>query len=89
MAAPANMMVVEALRGLLDGIEDAAAMTSIDLDPNLGTPDAEGDLVQLTGADAAQDNNNATIAAQFNALRADVIALRTQFNALLAKFEAV
>jgi hypothetical protein len=65
-------------------VADPAALTSIDLDPALGTPDAEGDLGALTGADAGQDNNNATIAAQFNALRADVAAIRTQLIALLA-----
>ena len=32
----------------------AAALTSIDLVPALGTPDATGDLTALTGADAAQ-----------------------------------
>jgi hypothetical protein len=70
----------------------AAGLTSIDLDPAAGTADAEGDLGDVT--DAAQDINNATIAAQFNALRVDVAELRTQFNALLAalktgKFVAV
>lgn len=56
------------------------ALTSIDLVPALGTPDATGDLTALTGADAAQDNNNATIATQFNALRADVAALKAAYD---------
>ena len=66
----------------------AAALTSIDLVPALGTPDATGDLTALTGADAAQDNNNATISAQFNALRADLIELRAQVNAEIAALKA-
>lgn len=77
-------------------VADPAALTSIDLDDGTGaTADAEGDLGNLAdGSTYANDHgaieiNFATIAAQYNALRADVAALRTVVVNILSMFDEI
>ena len=60
---------------------NAAAPTSADIDDNTGATASDG-LAEIDGSgdDAAININFATLAAEYNALRADFLELRSKFN---------
>lgn len=95
MTVPANMMVLEALRGALGGVADVAAQTSTAVVlTNMGDGSADNTLVAIGDTSSTNQSDNIElnfdkIGDEINALVADVAAIRTTLNALLALVDPV